>query len=469
MQFKDLLLAEPVVRAVAREGYSQATPIQAQSIPPVLAGRDVLGCAQTGTGKTGAFALPIIHQLVNRPKPVVNDGPPQRRNTRQRSRSRSTAPTGRPSQPRALVLCPTRELATQITDRFKAYSRFLPMRTLAVFGGVSKGNQVRKLQRDVDIVVATPGRLLDLLNDKAIDLRGIEILVLDEADRMLDMGFIHDIRRIMTHVPKRRQTLLFSATMPKEIRSLADTLLNDPVSVQVDPVASAAVAIEQSGYIVHRQDKPDLLIRLLNEHAVTRPLVFTRTKYGADKLVKRLRRVGIDAAAIHGDKTQSARTRALEAFRNGDVPVLVATDIAARGIDVQKITHVINYDLPEVPETYVHRIGRTARAGASGIAISFCDPEQKSLLRAIERLTETPIETTRFKADRPREDREAKPKPSKPRAKTTPKRNKSAKAAKTSNSRGKKKTGRRRRGGPSSEPRAKRPHARTTRRRSASA
>ncbi|MHC4992319.1 MAG: DEAD/DEAH box helicase, partial [Planctomycetota bacterium] len=312
MRFNELRLAEPIVRAVAAEGYSRPTPIQTKAIPAVLAGRDVLGCAQTGTGKTGAFALPILNRLAS----PNADGAPRRRAKR----------PGR--APRALVLCPTRELASQILESFDAYGRYLPLKHAVVFGGVSQSGQVHKLRAGIDVLVATPGRLLDLIEQGYVDLRAIEVLVLDEADRMLDMGFIRDIRRIVDRVPSSRQTLLFSATLPDEIRRLAGALLRDPFSVQVAPVASTADAISQSVYLVARKNKPILLERLLREEAMERTLIFTRTKHGADRLVKVLRRSGIDAGAIHGNKSQNARTRALDGFRAGHVPVVVATDVA---------------------------------------------------------------------------------------------------------------------------------------------
>ncbi len=370
MSFKELRLAEPIVRAVAAEGYTTPTPIQTKAIPEVLAGKDVLGCAQTGTGKTGAFAMPILHRLATSP---ATPG--------KRDRKRPRA-----GRPRALVLCPTRELATQIFESFRTYGRNLPLRHAVVFGGVSQARQVRDLRAGIDVLVATPGRLLDLIGQGLIDLGAVEVLVLDEADRMLDMGFIQDIRRIVDRLPARRQGLLFSATMPVEIRRLANTILNQPVFVQVAPAASTADAITESVYLVARKDKATLLARLLRREAVERTLVFTRTKYGADKLVKTLRRSGIAAEAIHGNKNQNARTRALHDFKSGRTPVLVATDIASRGIDIDEITHVVNFDMPNIAETYIHRIGRTARAGASGIALSFCDHEELDHLRAIERL-----------------------------------------------------------------------------------
>jgi ATP-dependent RNA helicase RhlE len=373
MRFNELRLAEPIVRAVAAKGYATPTPIQKKAIPEALAGRDVLGCAQTGTGKTGAFALPILHRLATTSTVGAS--------TRNRNRTR---PRG--GRPRALVLCPTRELATQIFESFSAYGRNLALRHTVVFGGVSQVRQVRDLRAGIDVLVATPGRLLDLIGQGFIDLGAIEVLVLDEADRMLDMGFIRDIRKVVDLLPSRRQTLLFSATMPAEIRQLADSILRQPVFVRAGPVATTVEAVSQSVYLVARRNKPILLERLLRHKAMERTLIFTRTKYGADKLVRTLRRSGIEAGAIHSNKNQNARTRALDGFKSGGMPVLVATDIASRGIDVDEITHVVNFDIPNVSETYIHRIGRTARAGASGIALSFCDHEEFDDLRAIERL-----------------------------------------------------------------------------------
>jgi ATP-dependent RNA helicase RhlE len=339
-------------------------------IPEVLAGKDVLGCAQTGTGKTAAFALPILHRLA---RPAAHNG----------RRTRNGTHGGRP---RVLVLCPTRELAAQIFESFGAYGRNLALRHAVVYGGVSQVRQVRALRAGIDVLVATPGRLLDLIEQGFVDLRAIEVLVLDEADRMLDMGFIRDIRKVVERLPSRRQTLLFSATMPAEIRRLADSILRKPIFVQATREASTVEAVVQSVYHVARKNKPILLERLLRHQGMERTLVFTRTKYGADKLVRILRRSGIEAGAIHGNKNQSARTRALDGFKSGGTPVLVATDVASRGIDVDGITHVVNFDMPNVPETYIHRIGRTARAGAAGIALSLCDHEELDDLHAIERL-----------------------------------------------------------------------------------
>ena len=389
MRFNELRLSEPIVRAVAAKGYTTPTPIQREAIPEALAGRDVLGCARTGTGKTGAFALPILHRLA---AAAAGNG--------HRNRNGGRTRNGRPGgTPRALVLCPTRELATQIFESFGAYGRNLPLRHGVVFGGVSQARQVRQLRAGIDVLVATPGRLLDLIGQRLVDLGSIEVLVLDEADRMLDMGFIRDIRKIIDRLPSRRQTLLFSATMPAEIRRLADSLLRDPVSVYADPGASTVDEISQFVYLVARKNKPVLLNRLLQNQGMGRTLVFTRTKHGADKLVKILRRSGIEAGSIHGNKTQSARTRALDGFKSGGTPVLVATDVASRGIDVDEITHVVNFDMPNVPETYVHRIGRTARAGASGIALSFCDHDELDHLRAIERLIRMQLEVIENEPD----------------------------------------------------------------------
>ncbi|MCP3904873.1 MAG: DEAD/DEAH box helicase [Planctomycetes bacterium] len=395
MRFDELRLAEPIVRAVATEGYTTPTPIQIKAIPPALAGLDVLGCARTGTGKTAAFALPILHRLAGH---AARSGRHPRKGA------------ARGTRPRALILCPTRELATQIYESFVAYGCGLHLRHTAIFGGVNQAGQVRKLHAGVDVIVATPGRLLDLMNQGFVDLRAIEVLVLDEADRMLDMGFIRDIRKIVGSLPVRRQNLLFSATMPDEIRRLADSMLRDPVFVKAAPVASTAEAVSQSVYHVGKKNKPVLLERLLRHDAMERTLIFTRTKHGADRLVKVLRRSGVEAAAIHGNKSQGARTRALDGFKSGDTPILVATDIAARGIDVDEITHVVNYDLPNIPETYVHRIGRTARAGATGVAVSFCDHEELDHLRAIERLTKVKLEVVASEPDLALEAPAASPK-----------------------------------------------------------
>lgn len=362
MSFRDLQLIDPLLRAVRAEGYEHPTPIQMQAIPHVLAGRDLIGLAQTGTGKTAAFALPILQRMTQAPAPARRGGI------------------------RVLVLSPTRELATQIAESFAAYGRYTPLRTTVVYGGVGQNPQVQALRGGVDILVATPGRLLDLLGQGLLSLSSIEVFVLDEADRMLDMGFIHDVRRVINALPRRRQTLMFSATMPPAVQELANGLLTDPAYVEVTPRATTVELIDQSVYFVAKTDKRALLEHLLQDPAIRRTLVFTRTKHGANKLVQQLERAGIQAEAIHGNKSQSARERALSGFRSGTTRVLVATDIAARGIDVDDVTHVINYDLPNEPESYVHRIGRTARAGASGIAFSFCDAEELKYLRDIEKL-----------------------------------------------------------------------------------
>ncbi|MCC5830482.1 MAG: DEAD/DEAH box helicase [Phycisphaeraceae bacterium] len=367
MLFTDLGLIEPVLRAVEAEGYRVPTPIQAQTIPHILAGRDVVGCAQTGTGKTAAFALPLIQRLAQTTRAVASKGKP------------------RPA-PRLLVLCPTRELALQIADSFRTYGKFLGLRYALIYGGVNQNPQVDSLRRGVDVIVATPGRLMDLMQQGHIDLMTIQTLVLDEADRMLDMGFIEDIRRIVRHMPRQRQTLLFSATMPEAIRRLAQALLSDPAEVQIAPEVTTAEGIDQVVYLVNRPDKTVLLAHLVQSLNIDRGIVFTRTKHGADRLVRHLVRHGIRAQAIHSDKSQSSRVNALKNFRENKTPLLVATDIASRGIDVDGITHVVNYDLTHDPETYVHRIGRTARAGARGAAISFCDREEVKNLRAIQRL-----------------------------------------------------------------------------------
>ena len=361
--FEDLALVEPIRRALTEEGYSVPTPIQAQAIPPLLAGRDLLGIAQTGTGKTAAFALPILQRLAAE-KPAAT--------------RRKTA--------RVLVLTPTRELALQIGESFRAYGRHLGMRATVIFGGVGQHPQVATMTRGVDILVATPGRLLDLIAQGHILLDGVETVVLDEADRMLDMGFIHDVRKIVALAKGRRQTLLFSATMPPDIARLAAGILSDPIRVEATPPATTVAIVEQRVVFVERGDKRDVLCAMLKDPALARVLVFTRTKHLANRVVEQLGRSGFAADAIHGNKSQGARQRALEAFRAGRVRVLVATDIAARGIDIDGITHVVNYELPNVPETYVHRIGRTARAGAGGAAISLCDGEERAYLRDIERL-----------------------------------------------------------------------------------
>lgn len=361
MQFNDLNLMDSLLRAVRAEGYTEPTPIQVQAIPHVLAGKDLVGCAQTGTGKTAAFALPILQRLSQTP-----------------SRQRGAI--------RVLVLSPTRELASQIGESFSTYGRHTGLKNIVIFGGVGQQPQVDKLRRGTDILVATPGRLLDLMQQGYVRLNTIEIFVLDEADRMLDMGFIHDVRRVIAALPTQRQTLLFSATMPPDIQDLADRILVKPVRVEVTPQATTVEKISQAVFFVEKQDKRALLEHVLADKAIRRVLVFTRTKHGANKLAQQLDRASIQAEAIHGNKSQGARERALANFKSGKTRVLVATDIAARGIDVDDVTHVINYDLPNEPESYVHRIGRTARAGASGVAYSFCDADERAYLRDIEKL-----------------------------------------------------------------------------------
>jgi ATP-dependent RNA helicase RhlE len=373
MMFAKLGLAEPILRAVAAEGYTIPTPIQSQAIPCLLDGRDLLGCAQTGTGKTAAFALPILHRLANNPR--LNGLQPPKSNAERLARP-----------VRVLVLAPTRELAVQIGDSFAAYGCYAGMRHTVVYGGVAQGPQTRALRQGVEILIATPGRLIDLMGQQYIDLASVETFVLDEADRMLDMGFMPDVRRILARLPSRRQTVLFCATMPEPIQRLADAILRDPVEVRIAPVAETTELIEESVFFVPRARKPGLLAKLLSTGAITRALVFTRTKHGADKVVEQLRKSGIRADAIHGNKSQNARQRTLNDFKENRNSILVATDIAARGIDVDGISHVLNYDLPHEPETYIHRIGRTGRAGATGVAVSFCDEGERSQLRAIERL-----------------------------------------------------------------------------------
>jgi superfamily II DNA/RNA helicase len=368
--FDDFGLAEPIKRALSQEQYVTPTPIQADAIPIVLSGRDIVGIAQTGTGKTAAFALPILHRIATNRKPLEK------------------------KSPRVLVLSPTRELSGQILDSFRTYGRNLRISSALVIGGVPMGRQVRELMNGLDVLVATPGRLLDLLRANAVRFNQVEVLVLDEADRMLDMGFIHDIRAIIAKLPKERQTLLFSATMPREIADLASQMLRDPARVAVTPVASTAERIAQRVIMIDKSAKSALLIELLRGEVTGQTLVFTRTKHGADKVVKSLHNAGLSAEAIHGNKSQNQRERVLGAFRSGTLRTLVATDIAARGIDVDGISHVINYDLPNIPESYVHRIGRTARAGAEGIAISFCDNEEVAFLRDIEKLIQIKLPAT---------------------------------------------------------------------------
>ena len=368
MTFNELHLSAPLLRAVAEAGYENPSPIQAAAIPPVLEGRDLMGCAQTGTGKTAAFALPMLDRL-------------------------NAVPARKKDAVRALILTPTRELALQIGESFAAYGKYQKLRHTVIFGGVGQGPQVEAIQKGVEILIACPGRLNDLVGQGLVDLSHVEIFVLDEADRMLDMGFVHDVKRVIAKLPKERQNLMFSATMPKEIEQLAEGILRDPAFVKVDPVSSTVDRIDQSLYFVEKGNKKFLLPWLIKnlQPPVVNALVFSRTKHGADKIAKDLTKQGIPAAAIHGNKSQSARVAALEGFKAGKTKVLVATDIAARGIDISELSHVFNYDLPEVPETYVHRIGRTARAGADGTAVSFCAPEEQEYLAGIEKLNRRKI------------------------------------------------------------------------------
>lgn len=363
MKFKDLKLETQLLKALTEEGYETPSPIQKKAIPPALEGRDVLGCAQTGTGKTAAFALPILNQLLLNPTP--------------KNQNRKI---------RALILTPTRELALQISESIDAYSRHTRLKNCVVFGGVSEKPQIERLRRGIDILIATPGRLKDLVGQREINLSHIETFVLDEADRMLDMGFVHDVKKVITWLPKKRQTLFFSATMPKEITDLISKIMNEPVKVEVTPVSSTADTIEQTVCFVDKNNKPKLLTEFLKDNSITSALVFTRTKHGADRLVKDLEKQGVHARAIHGNKSQNARQAALGDFKSGKIRVLIATDIAARGIDIDELSHVFNYDLPNIPETYVHRIGRTGRAGLDGTSISFCNIEEKPYLKDIEKL-----------------------------------------------------------------------------------
>jgi ATP-dependent RNA helicase RhlE len=360
MEFKDLGLIEPILKALTQEGYTTPTPIQQQAIPIVLQQQDLLGCAQTGTGKTAAFAIPILQLLYQQKQYVPGI--------------------------KVLILTPTRELAIQINESFAAYGKYTATTHTVIFGGVSQLHQTVALKKGVDVLIATPGRLLDLMSQGFINLRHLQIFVLDEADRMLDMGFIHDVKKVIVRLPEKRQTLFFSATMPPEIQKLANVLLTKPAKVEVTPVSSTVDAIEQSLFYVAKTDKNKLLLHLLKDDEVVTALVFTRTKHGADKVVKILLHENISAAAIHGNKSQNARQNALSNFKNGNLRVLVATDIAARGIDIDDLSHVINFELPEVPETYVHRIGRTGRAGNTGIAFSFCDADEKTELRDIQKI-----------------------------------------------------------------------------------
>lgn len=361
MTFKELDLIQPILSALQAQGYTEPTPIQQQAIAPAIDGKDLLGCAQTGTGKTAAFALPILQRL------------------------QSGIVKGK-RHVRALILTPTRELAMQIHESFIAYGKQLPMRCSVIFGGVSQNPQTEQLARGTDILVATPGRLIDLINQGFVDLSKLEIFVLDEADRMLDMGFIHDVKKVVTRLPENRQTMLFSATMPPEIEQLANSMLSEPIKIEVAPPATTVELIEQSVYLTDKTKKRELLTWILRNHSIYSALVFTRTKHGADRVAKALNGAKISAMSIHGDKSQGARQLALSNFKSGRVQVLVATDIAARGIDIDQLSHVINFDLPNEPDTYVHRIGRTGRAGADGIALSFCDYDELPYLKDIEKL-----------------------------------------------------------------------------------
>ena len=365
MTFEDLSLANSMLKAIARQKYTEPTEIQAACIPAVIEGRDVLGCAQTGTGKTAAFAVPALNRLAEKPSKI----------------------NGRGRKIRCLVVAPTRELAIQICESFRVYGQFCPVRQTVVFGGVNQTKQVRALNRGVDVLVATPGRLLDLMEQGHVELQKVETLILDEADRMLDMGFLPDLRRIVSKVPEQRQTLLFSATMPAPIRKLADEWLTDPVDIRIAPESTTADNIEQSVFRVNQKQKTRLLTAWLQNTSWARTLVFTRTKFTADRVAKALNKIGIPADSFHGSKSQNARQRVLQSFKSPKPRVLVATDIAARGLDIDNITHVVNYDMPVEPENYVHRIGRSARAGMTGVAVSFCSGEEVSILREVERLT----------------------------------------------------------------------------------
>ncbi|NIK78021.1 ATP-dependent RNA helicase RhlE [Paenibacillus castaneae] len=362
MNFNDLNIKPAILKALSKENYTAPTPIQEQAIPAVLAGRDLFGCAQTGTGKTAAFAVPIVQLL-----------------------SEQQSSPQKVRRIRSLILTPTRELALQISDNIQAYSQFTQLRSLAIVGGVSQKGQERSLEQGADIIIATPGRLIDLMNQKLVDLQHVQILVLDEADRMLDMGFIRDVKKLIAKMPGKKQTLFFSATMPPEISKLVKALLVNPVKVEITPASSTVDRIKQSLYYVEKANKQSLLNDLLRDPSIVSALVFTRTKHGADRVVRGLTKVNISAQAIHGNKSQNARQNALNNFKSGATRVLVATDIAARGIDIDELSHVINFNLPNIPETYVHRIGRTGRAGLSGIAISFCETEEIPYLKDIEK------------------------------------------------------------------------------------
>jgi ATP-dependent RNA helicase RhlE len=372
MTFQDLNILPPILKAISEMGYSSPSPIQEKAIPVILGNNDLIGCAQTGTGKTAAFAIPAIQKITQSKAKVAG-------------------------APRVLVLTPTRELAVQIEENFRFYGKYVQSRQTLIFGGVSANNQIANLKKGTDIIIATPGRLLDLARQNQIKLSAIEILVLDEADTMLDMGFVNDIKKILTYLPTKRQTLFFSATMPPPIRKFATSILREAVEINVNPVSSAAPLIEQSVYHVEKTDKPAFLVSLLKTDGAKQTLIFTRTKHGADRVSKMLNKKGFDALAIHGNKSQNARQKALSEFKNGKVQILVATDIAARGIDIEELPHVINYELPEVPETYVHRIGRTGRAGKTGTAVSLCSSEERKNLDGIQKLTGNVIQVVKNK------------------------------------------------------------------------
>ncbi|KGE13044.1 DEAD/DEAH box helicase [Sphingobacterium deserti] len=370
MTFQDLNIIPPILKAISEMGYSSPSPIQEKAIPVILGNNDLIGCAQTGTGKTAAFAIPAIQKITQSKAKIVG-------------------------APRVLVLTPTRELAVQIEENFRFYGKYVQSRQTLIFGGVSANNQIANLKKGTDIIISTPGRLLDLARQNQIKLSAIEILVLDEADTMLDMGFVNDIKKILTYLPTKRQTLFFSATMPPPIRKFATSILRDTVEINVNPVSSAAPLIEQSVYHVEKTDKPSFLVSLLKTDGAQQTLIFTRTKHGADRVSKMLNKKGFGALAIHGNKSQNARQKALSEFKNGKVQILVATDIAARGIDIEELPHVINYELPEVPETYVHRIGRTGRAGKTGTAVSLCSSEERKNLEGIQKLTGNVIQVVK--------------------------------------------------------------------------
>lgn len=419
MTFQDLKLIPAILRALKQENYVKPTPIQEQAIPAALAGRDLFGCAQTGTGKTAAFALPIIQRLSEQP------GKP-----------------GGPRRIRALILTPTRELAIQIYENIRAYGRYTDLRCSVIVGGVSQQPQEQSLARGTDILIATPGRLIDLMNQGVADLRAVQILVLDEADRMLDMGFIHDMKKIIAKLPAKRQTLFFSATMPPEIAKWVETLLVDPVKAEVTPVSSTVDRIRQSVYLVDKPNKLKLLQHLLREESIASALVFTRTKHGADRVARGLTRSNVAAQAIHGDKSQNARQAALGNFKNGTTRVLVATDIAARGIDIEELSHVINFNLPNIPETYVHRIGRTGRAGHGGTAISFCEQEELPYLKDIEKLIKKKIPQVEDHPYPMTEDAAAAPAPAAAAGNSAPRKRETPAASASSN--GRARAGRRR-------------------------